>query len=212
VPAALGDIDLTPQLSGLTAGVVYLVVFGLVFVESGLLVGFLLPGDTVLFAAGLVAATAGSGVSLGVLVVGVLVAAVAGDSVGYAFGARLGRPWLLQRTQRGRLSPRHLRRAESFYQRFGSLAVVAARWIPWVRTFTPILAGAARMPYRRFLLANVGGALVWGPGLLVLGYYAASVPALRHTSYAVAGAFVLGSTVVGAVSWRRSRVTHRTGG
>jgi membrane-associated protein len=211
VPAALGDIDLSPQLSGLTAGVVYLVVFGLVFVESGLLVGFLLPGDTVLFAAGLVAATAGSGVSLGVLIAGVLVAAVAGDSVGYALGARLGRPWLLRRTQRGRLSPRPLRRAESFYLRFGSLAVVAARWIPWVRTFTPILAGASRMPYRRFLLANVGGAVVWGPGLLVLGYYAASVPALRHTSYAVAAAFVVGSVALGVVGWLRGRRPHRVG-
>ena len=155
-------IDLTPDLAGLTATLVYLVVFGFVFVESGLLIGFLLPGDSLLFAAGLVSATEGSGVSLTVLVIGVLVAAVAGDSVGYAFGARLGRPWLERRAAGGRLDARHLRRAEAFYERFGWFAVVAARWIPWVRTFTPVLAGAARMPYRRFLPANIVGAVIWG--------------------------------------------------
>jgi membrane-associated protein len=208
MPAALHSmaLDLTPDLAGLTATLVYLVVLGFVFVESGLLIGFLLPGDSLLFAAGLVSATDGSGVSLTVLVVGVLVAAVAGDSVGYAIGARLGRPWLERRTSRGRLDARHLRRAEAFYERFGWFAVVAARWIPWVRTFTPILAGAARMPYRRFLPANVVGAVVWGAGLLVLGHLAATEPTLRHTSYAVAGAFIalsLTIAVVGAVRRRR---------
>jgi membrane-associated protein len=125
--------------------------------------------------------------------------------VGYAFGARLGRPWLQRRVAAGRLDARHLQRAEAFYERFGWFAVVAARWIPWVRTFTPILAGAARMPYRRFLPANVGGALVWGPGLLVLGYAAAAHPALRHTSYVVAGSFVAASLVIAVVGVLRRR-------
>jgi membrane-associated protein len=203
VPAA---VDLSPDLAGLTATVVYVLVFGFVFVESGLLIGFLLPGDSLLFAAGLVAATEGSGVSLTVLIVGVLIAAVAGDSVGYAFGARLGRPWLQRRVGAGRLDGRHLRRAEAFYERFGWFAVVAARWIPWVRTFTPILAGAARMPYRRFLPANLVGAVIWGPGLLLLGHAAAADPTLRRTSYVVAGSFVAASlalAVVGIVRRRR---------
>jgi membrane-associated protein len=202
VPSAL---DLTPDLAGLTATLVYVVVFGFVFVESGLLIGFLLPGDSLLFAAGLVAATEGSGVSLTVLIVGVLIAAVAGDSVGYAFGARLGRPWLQRRVAGGRLDGRHLRRAEAFYERFGWFAVVAARWIPWVRTFTPILAGAARMPYRRFLPANVAGAVIWGPGLLVLGHLAATDPTVRRTSYVVAGSFVAASLVIAVVSVVRQR-------
>ena len=202
MPSAL---DLTPDLAGLTATLVYVVVFGFVFVESGLLVGFLLPGDSLLFAAGLVAATEGSGVSLTVLIVGVLVAAVAGDSVGYAFGARLGRPWLQRRVAGGRLDGRHLRRAEAFYERFGWFAVVAARWIPWVRTFTPILAGAARMPYRRFLPANIIGAVIWGPGLLVLGHLAATDPTLRRTSYVVAGSFVAASLVIAVVGVVRRR-------
>ena len=198
-------IDLTPDLTGLTATLVYLVVFGFVFVESGLLIGFLLPGDSLLFAAGLVSATEGTGVSLTVLIVGVLLAAVAGDSVGYAFGARLGRPWLERRAAGGRLDARHLRRAEAFYERFGWFAVVAARWIPWVRTFTPVLAGAARMPYRRFLPANIVGAVIWGPGLLMLGHLAATEPTLRHTSYVVAGAFVATSLVLAVIGVVRRR-------
>ncbi len=202
MPAA---IDLTPDLAGLTATLVYLVVFGFVFVESGLLIGFLLPGDSLLFAAGLVSAAEGSGVSLTVLVIGVLVAAVAGDSVGYAFGARLGRPWLERRAAGGRLDARHLRRAEAFYERFGWFAVVAARWIPWVRTFVPILAGAARMPYRRFLPANIVGAVIWGAGLLVIGHLAATEPTLRHTSYVVAGAFVATSLVLAVIGVVRRR-------
>ena len=202
MPAA---IDLTPDLAGLTATLVYLVVFGFVFVESGLLIGFLLPGDSLLFAAGLVSAAEGSGVSLTVLIIGVLVAAVAGDSVGYAFGARLGRPWLERRAAGGRLDARHLRRAEAFYERFGWFAVVAARWIPWVRTFVPILAGAARMPYRRFLPANIVGAVIWGAGLLVIGHLAATEPTLRHTSYVVAGAFVATSLVLAVIGVVRRR-------
>jgi membrane-associated protein len=202
MPAA---IDLTPDLAGLTATLVYLIVFGFVFVESGLLIGFLLPGDSLLFAAGLVSAAEGSGVSLTVLVIGVLVAAVAGDSVGYAFGARLGRPWLERRAAGGRLDARHLRRAEAFYERFGWFAVVAARWIPWVRTFVPILAGAARMPYRRFLPANIVGAVIWGAGLLVIGHLAATEPTLRHTSYVVAGAFVATSLVLAVIGMAQRR-------
>jgi membrane-associated protein len=198
-------VDLTPDLAGLTTGLVYLVVFGFVFVESGLLIGFILPGDSLLFAAGLVAASERSGVSLPVLVAGVVVAAVVGDSVGYAFGARMGRPWLRRRTAHERLDASHLERAERFYARYGWFAVVAARWIPWVRTFTPILAGTAQMPYPRFLSANVVGALGWGAGLVLLGYFAAGNPWLRNVSYAVALAFVVGSLVVGALGWARRR-------
>ncbi|MGZ4485862.1 MAG: DedA family protein [Nocardioidaceae bacterium] len=197
-------MSLTPDLAGLTATAVYLVVLGFVFVESGLLVGFLLPGDSLLFAAGLVAADSPD-VSLPVLIAGVLAAAVAGDSVGYAVGARLGRPWLERRARGGRFDMTHLRRAEAFYERYGWFAVVTARWIPWVRTFTPVLAGASRMPYARFLSANVVGATVWGVGLLLLGFAAASNPALRHASYAVAGLFVLGSLVLAVLGWARRR-------
>jgi membrane-associated protein len=198
-------VALAPDLDTLTAATVYIVVLALVFVESGLLLGFFLPGDTVLFAAGLLTARSGSDVSLPVLAIGVFLAAVAGDSVGYAFGSRLGRPWLLSRVQRGRLDARHLVRAETFYSRFGWFAVVAARWIPWVRTFTPILAGTTRMPYALFLSANVVGALTWGVALVVLGHLSAANNGLRTTSYVVAGCFVVGSFALGLLGWWRRR-------
>jgi membrane-associated protein len=197
--------DLTPDLGALTAGAVYAVVLGFVFVESGLLVGFLLPGDTILFGAGLVSAEPGSGVALPLLVAGAFAAAVAGDSVGYATGSRLGRGWLERRVAAGRLDVRHLHRAEHFYERYGWWAVVVARWIPWVRTFTPILAGTSRMGYGRFLSANVVGALAWAVGLPVLGHVAASDPWVRGVSYAVAGVFVVGSLAAGVVGWVRRR-------
>lgn len=190
-----------PDLAALTTGSVYLVLFALVFVESGLFVGFFLPGDTLLFAAGLLAARAGSGLSLPVLALGTAVAAVAGDAVGYWTGRRLGRPWVERRAGR---AAHHLPRAEAFYARWGVSAVVIARFIPWVRTFTPIVAGMARMPYPRFLAANVVGALLWGSGLIVLGYVAHTVPWVRYAAYAVAGVSVLAS-LVGPVLARRAR-------
>lgn len=198
-------MDLTPDLGALTAAAVYAVVLGFVFVESGLLVGFFLPGDTILFGAGLVSAEPGSGVHLLPLATGAFVAAVLGDSVGYLTGSRLGRTWLDRRVAAGRFDVRHLERAERFYTRFGWWAVVIARWIPWVRTFTPILAGTSRMPYARFVSANVVGALAWAVGLTVLGHLAAGDPALRRMSYAVAALFVLGSAVLGVAGWVRRR-------
>ena len=197
--------DLSPDLGTLTAGAVYAVVLGFVFVESGLLVGFFLPGDSILFGAGLISAEPSSGVDLRWLVAGAFAAAVLGDSVGYATGSRLGRSWLQRRIDRGRLDAAHLRRAEAFYERYGWGAVVVARWIPWVRTFTPVLAGTSRMGYARFLSANVVGALAWAVGLPVLGHYAAADPWLRYASYAVAAVFVAGSAVVGVAAWVRRR-------
>ena len=86
---------------------------------------------------------------------------------------------------------------------------MVARWIPWVRTFTPIVAGTSRMPYLRFVSANFAGALCWAVGLTVLGHLAAGTPALRHISYAVAALFVVGSLVAGVVGWLRVRAARR---
>lgn len=193
---------LDPDFAAMTAGGVYLVLFVLVFIESGLLVGFFLPGDTVLFAAGLLAAREGSGLSLPVLAIGTAIAAVAGDAVGYWTGRRFGRPWVERRAGR---AARHLPRAEAFYEKWGVSAVVIARFIPWVRTFTPIVAGMAQMPYPRFLAANVVGALLWGSGLIVLGYVANSVPWVRYAAYSVAALSIVASVVGPLVARRRSR-------
>jgi membrane-associated protein len=198
-------IDLDPDLSTLAAASVYLIVFSFVFIESGLLVGFFLPGDTILFGAGLAAAAPGSGVHVGVLVAGALIAAISGDAVGYWTGRRLGRPWLLHRAGKRGINAAAVARAERFYADYGWFAVVAARWIPWVRTFTPIVAGVGQMPYPRFLSANVVGALAWAAGLIMLGYFAYQLPALRYTAYAVGGFFVLASLIGGVVAMLRRR-------
>lgn len=190
----------------------YVVLFAFVFVETGILVGFFLPGDTILFTAGLLSAEPGTALSLPVLVVGVTVAAVAGDAVGYWTGRRLGRPWLERWSRRhGGRGERHLERAETFYSRYGAVAVVVARFIPWVRTLTPVLAGVGRMPYRRFLAANLTGALCWGAGLVALGHLAYTVAWVRYLAYAIAGVAVLTSIVVPVVGSVRRRRTARTG-
>ncbi len=189
------------DLTSMTSATVYVVVFVLVFVESGLLIGFFLPGDSVLFAAGLLCAEPNSGISLPLMAGGVTVAAVAGDAVGYWTGRQFGRPWLLAKAGK---SARHVERAEVFYQRWGALAVIIARFIPWVRTFTPIVAGVAQMPYPKFLAANVAGALIWGSGLVTLGWLAHGNPTIKWVAYAVAGVAILGSLLIPLIRWARS--------
>jgi membrane-associated protein len=191
------------DLDTLGAAAVYVIVIGFVFVECALLIGFFLPGDTLLLAGGLVAADAVRGVQVGWLLVGVLVAAVAGETVGYLIGARMGLPLL--RRGRGRVvTPERVARAEAFTDRYGVLALISARWIPWVRTFAPLLAGATRMSWPKFLLANVVGALCWGPTLVLAGYLAASVPWVRHVAVAVAVVAVTAMTLVGGIRWWRA--------
>jgi len=203
------DALLDPDLTSLTAGALYAAVWSLVFVESGVLPAFFLPGDTVLFTAGLVAARPGSEVSLSLLAAGTAVAATGGNALGYWTGRRLGRPWLERRPDRVRA---HLGRAEAFYERWGVMALVLARFIPWARTFVPVLAGVSRMPQGRFLAATLAGALVWGAGLVVLGGVAASVPWVRDAALVVAGTAVALSVVapvVAAVRTRRARRVRR---
>ena len=161
-----------PDLASLSAVAAYALLAGLVFAESGILLGFFLPGDTVLFAAGLLTGGDSPRLSLPVLVITVVTAAVAGDAFGYWFGRRAG---LRAKPTSRVLTPRNLDRAQRFYDRFGPFAVIAARWIPWVRVFTPILAGAGRMHHGIFLVANVIGGISWGAGLLVAGHLVAQL-------------------------------------
>jgi membrane-associated protein len=199
--ASLSDV------ASMSTPVVYLAVFGLVFVESGLLVGFLLPGDSVLFAAGLLTAEPDSDLNLALLASGTAVAAVAGDAVGYWTGRRLGRPWLLKRA--GKNADR-VQRAEEFYRRWGSLAVIVARFIPWVRTFTPIIAGIGRMPYPKFLAANLAGALIWGSGMILLGALAHEIAWVKWAAYVVAGLAITGTVVALVIDRRRQRTAKAT--
>lgn len=181
------DVD---GLSGMT---LYVVLFSIIFVESGILIGFWLPGDTILFAAGLVAADGSAGVSISILSIGVAAAATLGAAVGYYTGHRLGRPYLERRHATA------LDRTEEFYRRFGTITLVAARFVPWARTFAPVLAGAVAMPWSRFAVAVTLGAVVWGTGLILLGYEAAAIPGLRDAALWIALVVVAVSIATGMV-------------
>lgn len=198
---------LNPDLASLTTVAVYAVVWGFLFAECGLLLGFLLPGDTVLFGAGLLAAAPGSGVNIVVLVVGAFLAATLGNEVGYRTGRRYGRSWLESRESGRALA--QLRRTEAFYERYGWFSVVLARWIPWVRTFTPLVAGTAAMPHRSYTSANVVGALSWAVALPIVGYFAYALPVLRTIAFSIAGIFITLSLVGLVVMLVRDAVLRR---
>lgn len=149
----------------------YAGVFGIVFAESGLLIGFLLPGDSLLFTAGFLASQGVFDVRLLALVA--FLGAVLGDSVGYAFGHRIGRR-IFTREDSLVFHRKNLLRAESFYQRHGGKTIILARFLPFIRTFAPILAGVGTMPYGSFLFYNLVGGVLWAIGLPVLGYFLGS--------------------------------------
>jgi membrane-associated protein len=196
-----------PNLASLGALAVYAVVWGFLFAECGLLLGFLLPGDTILFGAGLLAASPTSDVNLVVLVIGAFVAAVAGNEVGYLTGRRYGRTWLESRESGRALT--QLRRTEAFYERYGWFSVVVARWIPWVRTFTPVVAGTAAMRRASFTSANVVGALTWAVALPIVGYVAYQLPVVRTIAFTIAGVFITISLVGLAVLLVRDVLRRR---
>ncbi len=188
------------QLSTLAPFVFYLIIGAIVFIETGLLFGFFLPGDSVLFSAGLVAASQ-ENVNILILVSVIFAAAFFGDQVGFVIGRVIGRPYLEKRD-----SPyikRMIANAERFYEHTGWWAVVAARFFPWIRTFVPPIAGAAKMNYYKFLSANVLGALLWGVGITLAGFYAGSLPWVKSFSYAIAAFFITASIVSGLINYRR---------
>ncbi|HEX2621812.1 MAG TPA: VTT domain-containing protein [Phototrophicaceae bacterium] len=145
----------------------YLGIFAIVFAESGLFIGFFLPGDSLLFTAGFLASQ--GLLSLPVLMVLCSVAAITGDSVGYTFGRRVGRP-LFDREDSMFFKKKHLIKAEEFYEKHGSKTIILARFMPIVRTFAPIVAGIAQMEYRRFVTFNIVGGLLWACGVTGAGY------------------------------------------
>ena len=194
----LGTFD--EQFSTLAPVIFYLIVGAIVFIETGLLFGFFLPGDSVLFSAGLVAAAHGD-IDITLLVTIIFMAAFIGDQVGFVLGRKVGRPYLDKRK-----SPRVQRmiaRSEAFYEKTGWWEVVAARFFPWIRTFVPPIAGISRMNYYRFLSANALGALLWGVGITLSGYYAATIPWVKTSSYAIAAFFIIASIVSGIVNYLR---------
>jgi len=169
-------IDLGKLIAEYGATVVYIILFAIIFAESGLFFGFFLPGDSLLLTAGLFAykgvELAGGGelkLSLWVLMPLLFVAAVLGDNVGYWFGRKVGPP-LFKRPQSLLFRPKNLQAAKAFYDRHGGKTITLARFMPFIRTFVPIVAGAVNMEWRRFTFFNLFGGLIWAAGVLIAGY------------------------------------------
>ena len=188
------------QLSPITPFIFYLVVSGIIFIETGLLFGFFLPGDSILFSAGLVAATR-TDINIVILVFLIFLAAFIGDQVGYVLGRKIGRPYLEKR--KSARVQRMIVRSENFYAKYGWWSVVIARYFPWIRTFVPPIAGTVKMNYYKFLSANALGALLWGTGITLAGYYSGTISWVKDISYFLAAFFITASIISGIRNYRR---------
>ncbi len=153
-------------------------VIGVVFAETGLFFGFFLPGDSLLFTAGFLATQPEYHLSFTWLLIGTFIAAVAGDTVGYAFGKKVG-PAIFTREDSVFFDKKHIARAQHFYEKYGKKTIILARFIPIIRTFAPIVAGVGNMKYKVFITYNIIGAFAWTWLMLWLGHYFGSVPGLK---------------------------------
>ena len=188
----------------------YVGLFAIIFTETGLFFGFLLPGDSLLVTAGLLIATRPEfSQALDVRTLGILLttAAILGDNTNYWVG-RLAGPRIFAREDSLLFKRKHLAQAESFYARHGAKTVVLARFVPVVRTFAPLVAGAARMPYRTFLTYSVTGGVAWIWSMLLLGYYLGSrVPGVAKYLELVIIGIIAVSVLPGVLHWLRGRRT-----
>jgi len=160
------------DLKALIQSIGYIGVFTIVFVESGLLIGFFLPGDSLLFTAGFLASQGFFNILI--LTIGCFIAAVLGDSTGYLIGHKYGRK-LFTKQKSMLFKPEHLTKAEKFYEVHGGKAIILARFMPVIRTFAPVVAGIGQMKYSTFLAYNLIGALLWAIGITLAGYFLGSI-------------------------------------
>ena len=176
-------------------------VCAIVFAETGLLVGFILPGDTLLVLTGVLAATdkhGGLGLPIWLIAICIGLAAFLGGELGYLIGHKIG-PRVFERKESGLFSIENVKRTNGFFERFGAPAVIIARFIPVVRTFAPIAAGVAHMSYRKYSLFNAIGALAWGVGITMLGFGIGHIPPVRDFVEQYIDIILLGAVVVSVV-------------
>jgi membrane-associated protein len=186
-------------------------VWALVFAGTGLLIGAFIPfitGDSLVFAAGLVAASFPESINIWALSIGIGIFAWLGDQVGYTLGRHFGRPYLDKR--QGAIIQSAISKAEKFYQAWGWWAVVIARFIPMARVLIPVIAGIGKMNYYKFFSANLVGAVVWGMGLSLAGYFAASIPFVKDATYILAVLVIAASLVAGIRSWYKNNKSQAT--
>jgi len=181
---------------------IYLILFVIVFCETGLVVTPFLPGDSLLFVAGTVAAAGGMNVHL--LVVLLFIAAVLGDAVNYAVGHYIG-PRVFRSGESRWLNPKHLQRAHDFYERHGGKTIIIARFVPIIRTYAPFVAGAASMTYARFAFYNITGAALWVVSLGYAGYFFGNVPWVKANLTLVIIGIIILSILPGIIEILRHR-------
>ncbi|HEX2649647.1 MAG TPA: DedA family protein [Burkholderiales bacterium] len=186
---------------------VYALLFVIVFIETGLVIWPFLPGDSLLFVAGAIAAVGGMDIAL---VMGVLVlAALSGDNCNYWIGRFVG-PRIFHFERSRWFNPQHLQRAHAFYERHGGKTIVLARFIPIVRTYVPFVAGVGAMPYGRYIGWCVIGALAWVLSVCSLGYFFGNIPEVKQNLSVVIVLIVLVSISPGLIAWAKARVRART--
>lgn len=201
LPLAVGSFD---PLTSAGPALVWTVVLTFVFLECALIIGLFLPGDSMLITAGIVMASNATGEAhVWALSVGAMIAAIAGNQVGYVIGHRTGHHLVARKNGRY-INTRNLQRVTELLQRHGFLAVLISRWIPWVRTLCPMVAGAAQMDHRKYTVASTVGAIIWAPVLLLIGYYAGSF--LERVPWLMPG--VIGTLVAGLIIGTALGIRH----
>lgn len=183
---------------------IYLILFVIIFCETGFVVTPFLPGDSLLFAAGALTALDGKGLDVWLLSLLLIFAAIAGDQTNYTIGNKFG-AWLVTGPGRRWIKTEHLRQTESFMAKYGAAAIVLARFAPIVRTFAPFVAGIGKMNRARFLMFNVIGAVVWVELFLWLGHWFGNLPAVQKNFSLVIAAIVVVSLIPLAVGWFKAR-------
>ncbi|MDP1537347.1 MAG: DedA family protein [Burkholderiales bacterium] len=181
---------------------VYMILFLIVFCETGLVVTPFLPGDSLLFVAGTIAAAGGMNIHL--LVVLLITAAVLGDAVNYGVGHYIG-PRVFRSSGSRWLNPRHLERAHAFYEHHGGKTIIIARFVPIIRTYAPFVAGAASMTYARFALYNISGAVLWVVSLGYAGYFFGNIPVIKDNLTLVILGIIILSIMPGIIEILRHR-------
>lgn len=182
----------------------YVILFAVIFCETGLVVTPFLPGDSLLFAVGAVVAMEGSPFSLPLMTGLLLIAAILGDAVNYAVGRRIG-PRVFKSESSRLLNKNHLLKAQAFYEKHGGKAIFLARFVPIVRTFAPFVAGVGRMDYARFWMFNVSGAICWVVSFLLAGYWFGNLPIVQEYFHLVIIGIVLVSVIPIAIEWYKAK-------
>ena len=190
----------------------FLVLAAIVFAESGLLVGFFLPGDSLLFVAGFLATEAGGNHlnPIGLVMLVAATMAIVGDQVGYLIGNKLG-PNIFNRPKSRLFDPQHVIKAQNFFEKYGARTIIIARFVPVVRTFAPVVAGVGDMHYRTFIRYNIIGGLVWGAGIPLLGFFLGQIDAVKNNIEIAILAIVFISllpVIVEFVKHRRENAAH----